>query len=155
MQRRAFTVEEVDALIPHLEAVLSEVREELSQLQARREKLQVLDVLWGECVEDPSNPDHEELIAHRTRVRQAAERVERLIKEEVLSRGIRFPQGGLEHGLLDFPTTYRGRWIYLCWRSGEPRVMAWHELDGGFRGRRALTSDQARAMGRGPGPDDV
>ena len=157
MTRRPFMVDQADALIPLLEGVLGDVRGELDRLRLRAEKLQVLDVLWGKRVEQPGNPDHEELVEHRRAVLQGEARIAALIQDEILARGIRFPQGGLEQGLLDFPTTYRGRWVYLCWQSGEPRVVAWHELDTGYRGRRPLTEEQARVMGReseGLLPDD-
>jgi hypothetical protein len=31
--------------------------------------------------------------------------------------------------------------VYLCWRFGEDRIGHWHELDGGFAGRRPLPAD--------------
>ena len=31
----------------------------------------------------------------------AAQQIQRIIDDELVARGIRFPQGGLEHGLLD------------------------------------------------------
>lgn len=152
MPQRAFTVAEVDGMIPHLEGVLTGVREALGRLSELREKLQILDVLWGERLERPDNPDRRELLEHRRGARQATDRIDRLIQDEILSRGIRFPRGGLARGLLDFPTTYHGRWVYLCWQSGEPRVRAWHEVDGGFAGRKPLTAAQAERMGREDAP---
>ena len=54
----------------------------------------------------------------------------------------------LEHGLIDFPTTWEGRWVYLCWHRGEEMIEAWHEADAGFAGRQELTDEQGREMGR-------
>lgn len=144
---RAFTVAEANALIPALEAVLARVRELGVEMRDRYEKVQVLDALWGEKLLDPGTPDHEEFVDHRERITRLAATIERAVEEEIRGRGIRFPPGGLEHGLLDFPTTYDGRWVYLCWRSGEPRVEAWHEVGAGFAGRQPLTPEQALRMG--------
>jgi hypothetical protein len=44
----------------------------------------------------------------------------------------------LEKGLIDFPTSYRGREVYLCWKMGEDRIAWWHEVEDGFRGRRPI-----------------
>ena len=45
----------------------------------------------------------------------------------------------LDAGLIDFPSAHRGRVIYLCWKLGEGgRIGWWHELDGGFAGRRPI-----------------
>ncbi len=41
-------------------------------------------------------------------------------------------------GLVDFPALYQGRRVLLCWKLGEPQVSHWHELDGGFAGRKSL-----------------
>jgi len=43
-------------------------------------------------------------------------------------------------GLVDFPALLDGREIYLCWKYGEEKVGYWHEIDGGFSGRRPLAS---------------
>jgi hypothetical protein len=148
MMERAFTVEEANALIPTLEATLAGVRLRTAELQRRYEQVQILDALWGEKLVEPATPDHDEFVAHRSGIERLAGEIEAIIETEIRGRGIRFPQGGLEHGLLDFPTTLDGRWVYLCWQSGEPRVEAWHELDGGFAGRQPLTPAVAGRMGR-------
>jgi hypothetical protein len=153
---KAFTVEEANALLPMLERVLGEVRTLRDAIRERMDKLQVLDALWGEKVSLPANPDHGEFMEHRAAVARAASELETLVTREITARGLRFPAGGVEHGLIDFPTTMDGRWVFLCWRSSEPHVVAWHEVDGGFAGRQELTPEQAARMGRGsdaPPPD--
>lgn len=45
----------------------------------------------------------------------------------------------LDQGLVDFPATFRGRDIYLCWKLGEgDRIWWWHDVDSGFRGRQRI-----------------
>lgn len=152
MARKAFTVEEANALIPSMERVFTELNTHLATVRAAGDHIKILDVLWGDALHDPVNPDHQEYLGHDTSIRAAFQHVERLVRDEITVRGIRFPAGGLEEGLLDFPTTYSGRWVYLCWRLGEQRISAWHEIDGGFAGRRPLTADLARRMGREDDP---
>jgi hypothetical protein len=148
VKTRAFTLEEANALIPTLEGIVAGVRTRAAELQRHYDQVKILDALWGEKLADPETPDHEEFAGHRAAIERLAAEIERTIQGEIVARGIRFPQGGLEHGLLDFPTTLDGRWVYLCWRSGEPRVQAWHEVDGGFAGRRPITPAEASRMGR-------
>jgi hypothetical protein len=162
MRRRVFTVGEANALLPHLREVLGRIQALRSLVAERTDQLKILDVIWGRRVAEDRNPDHADFRRHRRVIGGAVEEMERLIREEILALGVRFPPGGLEHGLLDFPTILDGRWVYLCWRNPEPEIEAWHELDGGFAGRRALTPDVAERMGRDgseelpwePGPDD-
>lgn len=155
MGYRAFTVEEANALIPHLEEVLEGLREGREEMERQSEKLQLLDVLWGSKLLDPDNPDHPEFLRRRKRIRELVEEMEETIVDEILDRGIRFPSGGLEHGLLDFPTTYEGRWVYLCWKLGEPEVKQWHEVESGFQGRRDLTDEERSVMGKVDDPADM
>jgi hypothetical protein len=150
MTRKPFTVAEANALIPALEEALIAISAAAEEARQHHEKLQVLDALWGDAVFEPTNPDHEEWRAHRTTLSLAVDTLEKEISAEITGRGIRFPAGGLQHGLLDFPTTWDGRWVYLCWRRGEPRVAAWHEIVDGFAGRQEITPEHERRMGREP-----
>ena len=152
MSRKAFTVDEANELIPHLEEVLAGLRACVRTVEQHHEKLQLLDLLWGERVREASNPDHGEFDELQSGMRNAAHQIEELVQREISGSGLRFPSGGLEQGLLDFPTTWQGRWVFLCWKKGEKRVTAWHEIDGGFAGRQPLTADQARRMGREDDP---
>jgi hypothetical protein len=145
---RVFTVPEAEALLPRLEATFAAIRALRDEIESRMDQIQILDALWGKGVEAPANPDREEFLAHRAGVKRAIAGIERRIEGEILGLGVRFPQGGLERGLVDFPTRYEGRIVYLCWQAGESRIVAWHEVEGGFAGRRPLTPDQARRMGR-------
>jgi hypothetical protein len=154
-RRRVFTVAEANALLPHLREVLGRIQELRGRVGEGSDQLKILEVIWGGKVAEPSNPDHEDFLRHRRVIGGAVQEIEILVREEILALGVRFPQGGLEHGLLDFPTILDGRWVYLCWRPEEDELLAWHELDAGFAGRKPLTPAVARRMGRVPGGDEV
>lgn len=155
MPKKAFTVHEANALIPVMEGVFDGIRVRRERLEQLDERLQMLDALWGERLYRPENPDFREFARCRSCIRQTVKEVEGLIQEEILARGVRFPPGGLEHGMLDFPTLLDGRWVYLCWQSGEAKLQCWHEVDGGFAGRRALTQHEANRMGPSSDPADA
>jgi hypothetical protein len=147
MKRRIFTVGEANALLPHLREVLGRILDLRGLVGERTDQLKILDVIWGRKVAEEDNPDHDSFRKHRRAIGGAVEEIERLIREEILALGVRFPPGGLEHGLLDFPSTLEGRPVYLCWRVEEPEIVAWHEVDGGFAGRIPLTRALAERMG--------
>ena len=104
-------------------------------------------MLWGPKVLETENPDHSEFEKHRAAVDRIIARIEGLVRNDILALGIRFPTGGIEHGLLDFPTTLDDRVVYLCWKRGESQVSHWHEINGGFAGRQPLTREHAVRMG--------
>ncbi len=147
---KAFTVDEANGLIATMEAVLEGIVQLRELGESHDRQLQILDVLWGPEVLIAENPDHSEFLRHRAARDAAVERIQARTREEIVARGIRFPPGGLEHGLLDFPTTLDGRWVYLCWKQGESRVDQWHEITDGFAGRQPVTPDHERCMGVEP-----
>jgi hypothetical protein len=151
MPHRSFTVGEANSLIPRLEKALEEIAGAHEVIQRSRAGISLLKTLWGKDVEDSKNPDFEEYDTHCRALEERAGFIERTIQEEIVDRGLRFPQGGLQYGLVDFPTTYHGRWVYLCWRRGEPEIVYWHEIHAGFGGRTPLTRADASQMGL---PDD-
>lgn len=46
----------------------------------------------------------------------------------------------IEPGLLDFPALLGNREVLLCWQEGEPEIGHYHDLEGGFAGRRPIPS---------------
>jgi hypothetical protein len=149
MNQKAFSVAEANALLPKLEAVLSDIDRRMDRVQRASERLQILDLIWGTSVHEPGNPDHADALRYRSQVAALLTEVEEIVDREIVERGVRLASGALEYGLIDFPTTWRGRWVYLCWRRGEPTVRSWHEVDEGFAGRHAITLEQIHMMGQG------
>ena len=150
LPHKAFTVEEANALIVTMEVVMEGIARLRDLVETHDKQLQILDALWGPQVLISENPDHSEFLRHRAARDGAVERIQTMMREEIVARGIRFPPGGLVHGLLDFPTTLDGRWVYLCWKRGESRVDQWHEITDGFAGRQPVTPDHERRMGVEP-----
>jgi len=152
MGHHAFTVDEANEMIPGVQATLNEIQGLRDGARTTADQLAVLDALWGDLVSQGDNPDHEEYVQYRQSLSECRRAIEELIQGRILDRGIRFPVGGLEHGLLDFPTTLDGRWVYLCWQSDEPRVEYWHEVNGGYAGRHRITAAQRQQLGRSDDP---
>ncbi|MDX1393697.1 MAG: DUF2203 domain-containing protein [Gemmatimonadota bacterium] len=143
MIRQAFTVEQANALLPHVRATFRRIHAGREAARRRVDKMAVLHALWGDAVNDPDNHDHDEMVAHERALQRIGRAIERLVRDRLTDRGIRLPSGGLDHGLVDFPTTLDGRWVYLCWHAGEDTIGFWHEIDSGFAGRRPITAELA------------
>lgn len=45
---------------------------------------------------------------------------------------------GFDDPLIDFPSIRGGEEVYLCWRFGEPEILAWHPTESGFAGRQPI-----------------
>jgi hypothetical protein len=121
---RHFTRAEANALLPQLNALLSQLREAKDEL-TDEEAHQAL----GDAA--PSNGGGGE----GRQVGVAFLEVRRLLgtleEAGIVLRDI-------DRGLVDFPSVVDGREIYLCWELGEDEVGYWHELEGGYGGREPL-----------------
>ena len=148
MGHHAFTVDEANKMLPEVRAAIDQIHRLRDLAGSKMDQLAVLDALWGDLVSQSANPDHDEYAQHHHSLSEYGRAIEELIQQRLVDRDIRFPVGGLEHGLVDFPTTLDGRWVYLCWQSGEPKVAYWHEVSGGYAGRRPITAEQRQRLGR-------
>jgi len=76
---------------------------------------------------------------------------ENKVRRENLGRELRrllelFQESGclvkdLDKGLVDFPTSFRGEEVYLCWKLDEPSIRFWHGVHEGFAGRKAIDQE--------------
>ena len=148
MAHKAFTVGEANLLVPALTQTVREIDAHKYQIREASGKIEVLELLWGDALRDPKHSDHADFMTHRATVDRCLRGIQRCIQEGVVDLGLRLPMGGIEDGLVDFPTTYEGRWIYLCWHMGERELKYWHEIDAGFPGRQEITPAQREVMGR-------
>tara|TARA_Y100001960_G_scaffold273886_1_gene302458 strand:+ start:970 stop:1509 length:540 start_codon:yes stop_codon:yes gene_type:complete len=148
LPNKLFTVEEANATVPLLEDVFERMDGKRAALFAQHQKLQMLEVMWGEQIRKSENPDHAEFNELRAAFDGSIDELDQFVTREIRDRGLRFPPGGLENGLIDFPTTYEGRWVFLCWQRGEPQVSYWHEIEAGFRGRQEIAAEHVIAMGK-------
>ncbi|MFQ5791821.1 MAG: DUF2203 domain-containing protein [Acidobacteriota bacterium] len=125
MDKRFFTVQEANELIPFLSERLRKLRSTYLRLKKNLEgtypPLQEVIVRGGMPV--------------RLRYFQLICRFQSLISE-IGSQGCHVKD--FDSGLVDFPTIWEGREVCLCWKLGEPEVSFWHEVDAGYAGRQPL-----------------
>ena len=152
MARRVFTVDQANAMIPQLEKTLLQLGQKTDQLEKLQRQLQILDTLWGDEVTQANNPDHGEFKQHTRGSSDLIRQIKDQVQRDILSQGLRFPAGNLDRGPIDFPTTYQGRWVYLCWERGEGEIVYWHEVNAGRQGRQKLDACHHADMGRAGDP---
>jgi len=121
-ERGLYSIEEANALLPHLAPALVELREKYEQAQLARREIQIAAAGNGGSHE---RDDLNRLVA------RVDELLDRLREWDVELRDV-------STGLIDFPSIVEGDDAYLCWRLGEPEVAWWHRPDDGFPGRRPL-----------------
>ena len=134
-KRRLFTVEEANAMLPLVRAIVTDLAKLSKDVVERRERLGYLTANRDARVRDAYSDEVAEIEAE---LEQDTQQLHGYF-EELRQLGVE-PKNGPE-GLVDFPSLMDDRVVYLCWRLGEPEVLFWHELEAGFAGRHPLTAD--------------
>jgi hypothetical protein len=127
---RVFTPAEANELIPRLEVAVRELQTRAGELRARIADLVKLEPGARRLPLPQIIENYPELRETANQLAKAAEKVESygcLLKD-------------IDQGLIDFPCEMEeGRVVFLCWQFGEPAVIAWHPVDGGFAQRQPLS----------------
>lgn len=125
--RRHYTVEQANALVPEVRAVLLQLAVEQRRLDAAHAEMHRRLASDGDpdAAADASRSE--------AQVAEIGEGMKSLISHlEELGVQLRDP----EMGLVDFPGERDGRPVWLCWRLADPAVAFWHGTDEGFATRR-------------------
>jgi hypothetical protein len=134
--RRIFTLEDANAIIPALEIYFAQAMQLRAQLRAT----------YGELESLGHAPTQAPLAADAPKdVQRLTARFQALLESltETLHRiedtGVAVKDVDL--GLCDFLGERDGRTVWLCWQYGEKQIDYWHDLDTGFGGRRPLKDE--------------
>jgi hypothetical protein len=133
---KRFTLAEAQSLIPRVGQLLRDAIELKTAYDEAEQEIHTFQqrvmMMGGVAV------DRDSALQSRSRREDAASKLRAAI-EEVQEIGCLIKD--LDIGLIDFPTTYRGEEVYLCWKLGEPGIEFWHGVEEGFRGRKPIDQD--------------
>ncbi|MEO7094158.1 MAG: DUF2203 domain-containing protein [Polyangiales bacterium] len=133
-QPRVFTLEEANALLPRVNAL---VAQQLDRRQVIEERLLVLAERTGVppegVVEKPDDPEDVcdikwEIISRLHDYQSSWNDLENM--------GIVLKDARI--GLLDFYSRVDGKLVFLCWKYGEEAITHYHDVDQGFSGRKPI-----------------
>jgi len=125
-EKKYFTVEEANRLIPRVKAIVEGLRKIRQRLLAHRTAAEVVAQKAGG--NGGSGEASRYLFEYSETFRRGLAQLEAI---GVLLKDV-------ERGLIDFPHWRDGREVYLCWELGEERIDYWHDIDAGYGGRQPL-----------------
>jgi hypothetical protein len=126
---KLFTPEEANELLPALIAVVRDMQMAASELRSRIHELVKSDPEIESMRLEPIIERYPELRSSAERMAELAQKVE--------SYGCYLKD--IDLGLVDFPCEIEeDQVVFLCWQFGEPAVVAWHTIEGGFGQRKTL-----------------
>jgi len=124
---RSYTIDEANALIPEVRAVLLQLAVEQRRLDASHAEMH--RALEG-------NGDPESVAIAGRQEAEVADLREGMRTLLVHLSEMAIEVRDLEMGLVDFPGERDGERVWLCWRLADPRVAFWHRTDEGYASRR-------------------
>ncbi len=125
MNGKFYTLAEARATLPQIRTYMHAIQ------QARREIMRLQPAALPAIEKAAQNggcKEAGELFVHGSRIEHSVKGITAL--------GVVLKD--LDRGLVDFLCMRQGREIYLCWHYGEDDIAYWHELNGGFAGRRPI-----------------
>lgn len=135
MAARYFTVDEANALLPQLRAILDTLQAKRRELQTRQ---QALELIRRQATENGHQLGGDEFLRLKKESEFILEELNAEVKKiEALGCQLK----DLDLGLVDFPALRDGREVLLCWKSDEAEVAFWHGLTEGFAGRKPIRGD--------------
>jgi hypothetical protein len=137
---KTFTLDEAQALLPIVEALLNraiEAKQALADLEEEQKDLLRRIFLSGGMLVNLSAVKKRK-ITMAALVQRAKDSL-----QEIDAIGVQVKD--LETGLLDFPCILEGETVLLCWKRGEARIGFWHRMEDGFRGRQPIDARFRRA----------
>jgi hypothetical protein len=145
---KTFTLDEAQALLPVLEALLKRAQEAKSAAEQVESSLQEISrriFLMGGMKVDLAEVARlrAEMEQYMTRVRESVQEIDAI--------GVQVKD--IEAGLLDFPCRLEDEVVLLCWKMGEPAIEHWHTVESGFGGRQPVDERFKRRNAQGGRPN--
>lgn len=133
---KTFTIQEANALLPVLDALLKRAMDAKRAIETVDAKLQLLTqkvfLMGGLLIDIPR------FTARKLEREKAVQEIKDCL-QEIAASGVQVKD--LDKGLLDFPCVINGDAVLLCWMYGEPhRIAHWHGLEEGFAGRKPISA---------------
>ncbi len=137
MKSRLVSIEEANRMLPLLRGIVSDIRRCWDQIIAKRTELEFREKEMKQMRAAGTTPRESADRTHR--IDELKEELNTLIERincyirEVEELGCYVEE--FKRGIVNFPSLYHGRKVFLCWGVDEDRVSSWHELDESYNDR--------------------
>ena len=129
METRLLSLDETTRMLPLLRRIVQDIMDHWNLIIAKRGELEALE-------KGPADQEHPESEAKLHEVKQdlngMIDKINCYIKEV---EGLGCFVEEFKRGIVNFPSLYHGRKVFLCWNPSEDKVTHWHELDETFNDR--------------------
>ena len=131
MESKIIPIQDANRMLPLLRQIVLDIMSHWEQIIAKRTDLECLE---KEIQSSPGN-----LRGRESRISDLKADLNYLIDKintyirEVEDLGCFVEE--FRRGIINFPSLFHGRKVFLCWKPDEAEVVHWHELDETFKDR--------------------
>lgn len=131
MKSRILSLDEANRMIPLLDKIVRDLMSTWDSIIQKRTELEMLEK--GPEARDGSRQEQvQELKGDLNRL---IDRINGYIRE-VEELGCFVEE--FKRGIVNFPSLYVGRKVFLCWKPGDEQIKYWHELDESYNERSTI-----------------
>ncbi len=126
MKSKILSLEEANRMLPLLDKIVNDIMKTWEEIIRKRTEL--------ECIEKNPNQgtDDNRIQELKSDLNRLIDRINGFIRE-VEELGCFVEE--FKRGIINFPSLYVGRKVFLCWKPGDSEVRYWHELDESYNER--------------------
>ena len=146
MKSKLVSIEEANRMLPLLRSIVEDIRYCWEQIIAKRTRLEVLEkgpeipeVDKSEAAGEEVDVATQEILDVKAELNRLIERINNYIRE-VEDLGCFVEE--FKRGIINFPSLFNGRKVFLCWKPDESTVCHWHELDESFNDRSRILNER-------------
>jgi len=133
MQSKLISIEEANRMLPLLRRIVGDITRNWEQIIYKRTELECLEKGVDSAGSSLSSKDRDSsLQGLKQELNGLIDRINNYIRE-VEDLGCFVEE--FKRGIINFPSLYNGRKVFLCWKPEEESVGHWHELDESFNDR--------------------
>ena len=135
MESKVISIQDANKMLPLLRQIVVDIMTHWEQIISKRTELECLEKEFQNSSEGgaPRDAERSKSIADlKADLNYLIDKINNYIRE-VEDLGCFVEE--FRRGIINFPSLFHGRKIFLCWNPDDPDVAHWHELDETYKDR--------------------
>jgi hypothetical protein len=134
MESRIISIEEANRMLPLLRQIVMDIIQNWDQIISKRTQLECAEKEMALVIsaKRESAPKDASVLELKAELNYLIDKINSYIRE-VEQLGCFVEE--FKRGIINFPSLFHGRKVFLCWKPDEAQVIHWHELDETFKDR--------------------
>ena len=134
MESKVISIQEANRMLPLLRRIVVDIMSHWEQIISKRTELECLekDLAPAAAGREQSQERIQAVSELKADLNYLIDKINNYIRE-VEELGCFVEE--FRRGIINFPSLFHGRKVFLCWRPDEQDVEHWHELDETFKDR--------------------